>query len=227
MTAGSPEPASSRSPASAHSWQRVIREVAADRVARRVFTLTALLVGFAYSLVLPFDYTQRISFANWSYLNLRYVAFSVAFALGMAWLLALQVHAVRRVAASAIDGAREAGRAGPVAVLAALLSVLPSLLCCSPILPTLVGLIGLSATTRLTTTGHLQYFFATQQNLLMAGALALLVLSGLWSTRKLARAACLQQQSCRPSPALGSGATGQHAAPYNPNAPSRTGMRHG
>ncbi len=150
MTAGSPEPASSRSPASAHSWQRVIREVAADRVARRVFTLTALLVGFAYSLVLPFDYTP--------------------FALGMAWLLALQVHAARRVAASAIDGARQAGRAGPVAVL---------------------------------------------------------VLSVLWSTRKLTRAACLQQQSCTPSPALGIGATGQHAARDNPNAPSRTGMRHG
>ena len=88
----------------------------------------------------------------------------------MAWLLALQVHAARRVAASAIDGARQAGRAGPVAVL---------------------------------------------------------VLSVLWSTRKLTRAACLQQQSCTPSPALGIGATGQHAARDNPNAPSRTGMRHG
>ncbi|MDA8067020.1 MAG: hypothetical protein M0T77_00175, partial [Actinomycetota bacterium] len=98
---------------------------------------------------------------------------------------------------------------------------------CSPILPTLVGLIGLSATTRLTTTGHLQYFFATQENLLMAGALALLVLSGLWSTRKLARATCLQQQCCTPSPSPGSNATGQHPEPDSANAPSRTSMRRG
>ena len=224
----SPESAPRRSAASTSGWRSVIREAAADRVARAVFVATALLVGLGYSLVLPFGYTQRLSFANWNYLNLSYVAFSAAFALGMAWLVTLQVHAVRRVAASAVAGAQMAGRTGPVAVLAATLSVLPSLLCCSPILPTLVGLAGLSATTRLTTTGHLQYFFATRENLLMGGALALLVLSGVWSTRKLARAACLSDRCCTSFPAPnGTSRSDQRLGPNGTSRNDRAGRRQG
>jgi hypothetical protein len=174
-------------------WRALTREVAADRADRMVFALTALLVGLGYSLLLPFAYTQRLTFANWDYLDVRYVLFSIAFALGLGWLVTLQVHAVRRIAAPAA-GNPSAGRTGPLGALAAVISVLPSLLCCSPILPTLVGLIGLSATTRLTTTVQLQHFFATRENLLLGGALGLLLLSALWSMRKLSRAACLTQQ---------------------------------
>jgi hypothetical protein len=101
------------------------------------------------------------------------VLFSVAFAVGLAWLVTLQVHAVRRVASAA--GGRPAGRTGPFGALAAVLSVLPSLLCCSPILPTVIGVLGLSATARLTTTVQLQHFFATKENLVLAGALVLLL----------------------------------------------------
>jgi hypothetical protein len=75
-------------------------------------------------------------------------------------------------------------------------SLLPSFLCCSPIVPTLVGLLGLSATTRLRTTGTITYFFATKQDLLLLGALALVIGSGLWSMRKLARATCQAQEGC-------------------------------
>jgi hypothetical protein len=179
-------------------WRAVACEVAADRLDRLVFAVTALLVGLGYSLLLPFAFTQRISFVNWDYLDARYVLFSVAFALALGWLMTLQVHAVRRVAGNA-GGERSAGRTGPLGAIAAVLSVLPSLLCCSPILPTLVGLIGLSATTRLTTTVQLQHFFATQENVLLAGALGLLVLSGLWSMRKLSRAVCLTGDRCSPA----------------------------
>jgi hypothetical protein len=181
------------------SPRRAAAAASASPSGRLVFALTALLVGLGYSLLLPFASTQRISFANWDYLDARYVLFSVAFALGLGWLVTLQVHAVRRIASTAA-GNQPAGRTGPLGALAAVISVLPSLLCCSPILPTLIGLIGLSATTRLTTTVQLQHFFATKDNLLLAGALGLLLLSGLWSMRKLSRAVCLNDECCIPTP---------------------------
>jgi hypothetical protein len=193
ITTGGPSAAAAKG----GGGRAVVREVTANRVNRLVFAVTALLVGLGYSLLLPFGYTQRISVANWDYLDARYVLFSVAFSLGLGWLVTLQVHAVRRIS-RATAGRRPAGRTGPLGVLAALISVLPSLLCCSPILPTLVGLVGLSATARLSTTGQLQYFFATNENLMLAGALGLLVLSGLWSMRKLSRAACLTGECCAP-----------------------------
>jgi hypothetical protein len=176
--------------------RRVLSDLMQDRVASAVFLVTVPLIGLGYSLVLPFSFTQRIALANWHYLDLRYVAFSGAFAVGMGWLITAQVYAVRRVRASV---GTPAGRTGPLAGLAAIISVLPSLLCCSPILPTLIGVIGLSATARLTTTAHLQHFFAARENLVMGGALVLLVLTGLWSGQKLARAACLQDACCAPT----------------------------
>lgn len=170
-----------------------MREVASDGVDRVVFAATAAVVAIGYSVILPFAFTQRISFANWRYLDARYIAFTAAFALAIAWLLTLQVHAVRRVArAAGIE--RATGRTKPLGVLATVVSLLPTLLCCSPILPTLVGLAGLSATTRLTTTVTLQHFFATKENLLLSGALAVLLATGFWSMRKLARAACLTER---------------------------------
>ncbi|WP_249020977.1 hypothetical protein [Conexibacter sp. S30A1] len=196
MTTLSSDVAQRSKPRAALAWRTLARDVAADRVARTVFAVAALLIAVGYSLLLPFAYTQRIELANWNYLNARYVVFSVAFAAGLAWLVALQVYAVRRVAAA--GPAQAAGRTGPLAGLAAVASVLPSLLCCSPILPTLVGLLGLSATARLTTTGTLQHFFATDETLVLAGALALLVLSGAWSMRKVSRAACLADGCCTP-----------------------------
>ena len=172
-----------------HPWAGVFRQVAADRVDRAVFAAVLVAVGFGDSILLPFDFTQRVSFANWRYLDARYLAFTVAFALAMAWVLTLQVHAVRGVLAarSSSGGSR---RGGPLGALAAVVSLLPSFLCCSPVVPTVVGFFGLSAATRLRATGTITYFFATKQNLLLLGALALVVASGLWSTRKVARAGC-------------------------------------
>jgi hypothetical protein len=180
--------------APARPWLAVIREVAGDRVDRIVFAAVAAVAGFGYSVLLPFDYTQRVSFANWQYFGPRYAAFTVAFALGLAWVVTLQAHAMRRIARNATAGRPRRG--GPAGVLAAMVSLLPSLLCCSPVVPTLVGLIGLPAATQLQTTGTITYFFATRQDWLLGGALALLAASGLWSVRKLARAACLARDGC-------------------------------
>jgi hypothetical protein len=190
-------------PAPARPWLVVTREVAGDRVDRIVFAAVAAVTGFGYSVLLPFDYTQRVSFANWQYFGPRYAAFTVAFALGLAWLVTLQVHAMRRIARNTRRGARRPRRGGLAGALAAVVSLLPSLLCCSPVVPTLVGLIGLPAATQLQTTGTITYFFATRQDWLLGGALAVLAASGLWSVRKLARSSCLAAECCEVPAARG------------------------
>ena len=181
-----------------HPWAGVFRQVAADRVDRAVFAAVLVAVGFGDSILLPFDFTQRVSFANWRYLDARYLAFTVAFALVMAWVLTLQVHAVRGVLAARSNSGGPR-RGGPLGALAAVVSLLPSFLCCSPVVPTVIGLFGLSAATRLRTTGTITYFFATKQNLLLLGALALVVASGLWSTRKLSHAGCFAGECSMPA----------------------------
>ncbi len=192
-------------------WRAVTREVARDRTDQMVFAVVAAGAGLGYSVLLPFDYTQRISLANWQYFGPRYAAFTAAFALGLAWVVTLQVHAMRTIARTAASSGRPR-RGGLGGTLAAAVSLLPSFLCCSPIVPTLVSLIGLPVATQLRTTGTITYFFATRQDWLLAGALAVLAASGAWSVRKLARAACLAQDGC-PACDTAAGAAAQPGQP--------------
>ncbi len=176
-------------PPSPRPWSALARDVAADRVDRVVFAASAALAGFVYSILLPFNFTQRISLANWRYLDARYLTFTAVFAVGIAWLVTLQVHAMRRVARDA-PGAAAAGD-GARGLLSAAAALLPSFLCCSPVVPSLVGLLGLSAATQLRAVGAVQFFFAREQDLLLVGASTLLIGSAVWSTRQLAHARCL------------------------------------
>jgi hypothetical protein len=212
MTANTPARSATAGRAPARPWPAVTREVVGDRVNRIVFAAVAAVAALGYSVLLPFDYTQRVSFANWHYFGLRYAAFTAAFALGLAWVATLQVHAMRRIARNARGGAGRPRRGGLTGALAAVVSLLPSFLCCSPVVPTLVGLIGLSAATQLRTTGTITYFFATRQDWLLGGALAVLAASGLWSVRKLARASCLAAE-CGDVPAARSAAAAPAGRP--------------
>ena len=126
---------------------------------------------------------------------------------------------MRRIARSAAGRPR---RAGPLGALAAVVSLLPSLLCCSPVVPTAVSLLGLPVATQLRTTGTITYFFATRQDWLLAGAVALLAASGAWSVRKLARARCLAAECCPAvdADAAAPGAAGQPGPPVTANPAS-------
>jgi hypothetical protein len=187
----SPSASAGAAPASsARLWLPLIRQVASDPVNRVVFVTALVVVGFGDSVLLPYDYTQRISLGNWQYFGARYLAFTIGFALAMAWVLTLQIHSLRRLLSRSSES-RVAQRGGLLGTLAAVVSLLPSFLCCSPIVPTLVSLLSLSATTQLRTTGRIQYFFATKQDLLLVGSLCLVVASALWSMRKLSRAVCV------------------------------------
>ena len=71
MTTSTPARSATVGSAPARPWLAVIGEVAGDRVDRIVFAAIAAGAGFGYSVLLPFDYTQRVSFANWQYFGPR------------------------------------------------------------------------------------------------------------------------------------------------------------
>jgi hypothetical protein len=150
-------------------------------------------VALLYSVLLPYDYTQRFELANWQYLGPRLLAWAIVLGLGMGFVVSVQVYAMRRVAA-----ARAAtGAAGGLAFLA---SLAPSLLCCSPIIPTFLAFVGVSGVGLYTTSGTLQHFFALHQTQLLSASLALLVVTGWWGLRKVATAACLSEAGCDVGP---------------------------
>jgi hypothetical protein len=180
-----------------------VRELTRDHVNQAVFVFVTLVVGLGYSLLLPFSFTQRLSLDNWQYLDARFVVFSLAFGLAMGWLIATQTYAMRRVIHQ---------RGGTLAGTGAVLGVLPSLLCCSPVVPTLLGFVGLSGVGLSHASGRIQSFFATNQNLILAVSLAVVVLAALTVTRRIVRAVCLNHEGCEPErikshrePAAGAG----------------------
>jgi hypothetical protein len=154
------------------------------------FVVAAGVVTFVYTVLLPYDYTQRFAFANWRYLNARLLAWAVALGVAMGFVASVQIYAMRRIAAARAAS----GAAGGTAFLASLLS---SFLCCTPILPSLLAFVGLSGVGLYTTSVSLQHFFAVHQSGFLAASLALLVLTGWWGLRKAARAGCLSEDGCR------------------------------
>lgn len=175
------------------SWQ-VLRSLAASRLQVAVFLLLAAAVTLLYTLLLPFQFTQRLSFANWAFLTLPLAAWSVALGIGMAFVLTVQFSAVRRLAAT------RSTKGTGVALVA---SLLPGFLCCTPMIPTVLAFGGLSAFSLYRTSGTLQYFFAVNQTAFLAGSLALLALTGWWALRRVARAQCLDGACAVPAAPAG------------------------
>jgi len=154
--------------------------------------------GFLYSLLLPFDYTQRFELANWHYLSARLVAWSVVLGLGMGLVMSIELYALRRAA-------RARAGVGATGGLAFLASLAPSFLCCTPVVPTVLAFVGVSGVGLYGTTGALQHFFASHQNAFLGSSVALLALSVWWALTKLSTAPCLSESGCdleRPSPGV-------------------------
>ena len=169
----------------------VLRAVVADRVSRVLFVLLTVVVTVAYSVTLPFAFTQRLSLRNWQFLTPLLVVFAVALGVGMAFLLTVQVYAFRRAAA-----VRRASGDSALSGFALLVSLLPTFLCCTPVIPTVLATFGLSAISVYSTTRSLQQFFEIHQNAFVAASLALLALTAWWSLRRVAHAECLTPTGC-------------------------------
>jgi hypothetical protein len=168
-----------------------LRGVVADRVSRVLFAGLSVVITVAYSVTLPFAFTQRLSVRNWQFLTPMLGVFAVALGLGMAFLLTVQVHAFRRAAA-----VRRASGDQALSGFALLVSLLPTFLCCTPVIPTVLATFGLSAISVYSTTRSLQGFFEIHQTAFVAASLVLLALTAWWSLRRVARAECLTPTGC-------------------------------
>ncbi len=153
------------------------------------FLVASGVVAFFYTLLLPFDYTQRFELANWDYLDAYLLTWAIVLGLAMGLVLSVQVYAMRRIAAARAAS----GAAGGVAFVA---SLLPSFLCCTPIIPSLLAFVGVSGVGLYTTTGTLQHFFAVHQTEFLAASLVLLGLMCWWGLRKVARSQCFTDDGC-------------------------------
>ena len=160
------------------------------------FLVASGVVTFFYTLLLPFDYTQRFELANWNYLDAYLLTWAIVLGLAMGLVMSIQVYAMRRVAAARAAS----GAAGGVAFVA---SLLPSFLCCTPIVPSLLAFVGVSGVGLYTTTGTLQHFFAVHQSEFLAASLVLLAFTCWWGLRKVARSQCLTEDGCAVATASG------------------------
>ena len=168
-----------------------LRAVVADRVNVLLFAVLGAAITAAYSITLPFAFTQRLSLRNWQFLTPRLAGFAIALGVGMAFLLTVQVHAFRRAAA-----ARRASGDRALSGFALVVSLLPTFLCCTPVIPTVLATLGLSAISVYSTTRTLQRFFEIHQTAFIAASLGLLALTAWWSLRRVARADCLNDTGC-------------------------------
>ena len=182
--------ASPTDPATARGTLRAgVVEVLGTRGRLAGFAVIAGAVTLLYTILLPFDYTQRFELANWNYLDAYLLAWAIVLGLGMGFVVSVQVYAMRRIAAARVAS----GAAGGLAFVG---SLLPSFLCCTPIIPTLLAFVGVSWVGLYGTTGTLQHFFAVHQTEFLSASLALLAGTAWWGLHKVARAACMSEEGC-------------------------------
>lgn len=167
--------------------EAILAEVLGSRTNQIIFIALTAVISILYTILLPFGFTQRFSFANWQYLDPYLSAWSVLMGAGMSLVIVLQIHSMRRIRST---------QTSVIGGFAFIGSILPSFLCCTPIIPTLLAFIGLSTVSIYGTTGTLQHFFAVNQTAFLFGSALLLAISGWWSVRSISKADCLNDACC-------------------------------
>lgn len=145
------------------------------------FLAAALFMAGLYTVLLPAASTQEVSLANWHYLDPELLFFSGAYGVLFAAAIMLQWRSMRRVQ-------DRSGRSLGVAAFVG--SLLPNMFCCTPIVPTLLALLGFSTVGIYGISGGVQSFFANEEIFFLVGGMILLLISIVWSLRVLRRSAC-------------------------------------
>lgn len=168
-----------------------------DKGAKFVMVLSASLFTFLYLILLPFNYTQRFSFRNLTfltpYLTIWPVVLGTIFSLSFT-LEYLTLKEIIAAKSSSFEFTRPLTQ-----LFSFVLLLLPSLLCCTPIIPTLLAFLSLSRVGLYQTTGLFQHFFATHQREFLAATALFLITSLILSLRKLGNLTCCQVSNTRPS----------------------------
>lgn len=136
---------------------------------RRLALGVFVLAFAAYALTLPAVYTGGVvGLVSLGYLDAGLLLFALALALLLSLALTLNVFAFRA----------SAGRRGGALTLGAVLSSLvPAGLCCTPVVPSLLAVLGASTPQIFGLTGRLQGLVASYEPVVLALALVLLLIS--------------------------------------------------
>ena len=141
---------SALAPVTSPTAANALTAIVGDPLNRLLFASLTVLIAAGYSLTLPFAFTQQLSLRNWQFLTPRLLGFAIALGVGMAFLLTVQVYSFRRAAA-----ARRASGDKALSGFALVVSLLPTFLCCTPVIPTVLATFGLSAISVYSTTRSL------------------------------------------------------------------------
>ena len=155
----------------------VIRLVLGHSGYRR-FGLTIFLPALAlYAFILPATYTGgMIGWVSLRYLNLELGLISLALAAALSLALTLNVYAYRAAADR---------RSCSVIAGGMFSSILPTSICCTPVVPTLLAFLGASTPQIFGIGGQVQGFFATYEMPILLLALALMVFAVHLAAKKL------------------------------------------
>ncbi len=122
-----------------------------------------------YGLLLPYAETASISPGNWLLLGARGGTAAAVLGVLLGWAVATPCGSWRQ------DGA---GRRGLWGALAAVLGIVPNFLCCSPVVPAVLGLLGASTAVTFGLGGRIEAFFALHEMAFWAGSAMLLLAAG-------------------------------------------------
>ena len=144
----------------------------------RYLALAVFALAFTlYAFTLPTVYTGGVvGLISLSYLNTELLFFSITLAALLSLSLTLNIYAFR------VSIRR---RSGSLSLAGVLSSFLPATICCTPVVPTLLAILGASTPQIFGLTGQIQGFFATYELLILAFALVLLFVSLRLATRSI------------------------------------------
>ncbi len=132
------------------------------------FGIFALALTF-YAFALPAVYTGGvIGLISLRYLDAELAFFAISLAALLSLALTLNIYAFK---------ASIRRRSGRLGVAGALSSLLPATICCTPVVPTGLAILGATTPQIFGLTGRIQGFFATYESLILAFALILLLIS--------------------------------------------------
>ncbi|PSR37728.1 MAG: hypothetical protein C7B44_02355 [Sulfobacillus thermosulfidooxidans] len=174
-------------PASGSSVKALVLALWRAGDSRRLGFITFIIITAFYSLFLPEASTQQLRWQNWHYLTPMMGLYSVGFGMVISWVVVVQWWAMKQTIAFHSQAS---------SMLAVVVSALPNLLCCTPILPSLLAFAGIPLTSLWRISGPIQGFFAIHATAIEGASLLFAVLMAYWATRRMLHGACALQDGC-------------------------------
>lgn len=134
-----------------------------------------------YLFTLPATYTGgRVGLVSLRLLTPKLAFFAVALAALIGFILTLMVYSLRQ----SVEQSKAATAGGVLG------SVLPPLLCCSPILPSIAALFGSASPVAFGVSGFIQGFIATYETYIYTAIILVLMLSLYRGAKRVIQCAC-------------------------------------